>query len=91
MPKPEKMKLLRAYGLNPPENEIHKFFKVWDKKLILIADQLFPPNLLPMIEHFLSSFGITLKLLLLLFHLHIPTRAWLLAHHQELKNELDEI
>lgn len=83
--------MLGADGPYPLEYEIHELFKVWDKKLVLIADQLFPPYLLPMIEHVLSSFGITLELFLLLFHLRIPTRAWLLTHHQELKDELDKV
>ena len=89
MPKPEKMKLLGAYCPYPLKYEIHELLKVWDKKIIMVADQLFPPNLLPMIEHVLSPFGITLELLFLLFHLRIPTRAWLLTNHQELKYELD--
>jgi hypothetical protein len=44
-----------------------------------------------MIEHVLSPFGITLKLLFLLFHLCITANSWLLTHHQELKDELDEV
>jgi hypothetical protein len=91
MPKPEEMMLLGADGPNPLEYKIHELFKVWDKKLILIADQLFPPYLLPMIEHVLSPFCITLELLFLLFHLCITASACLLTNHQELKDELDEV
>lgn len=85
------MKLLRADRPNPIEYEINELFKVWDKKLILIADNLFPPNLLPMIKHVLPSFGITLELFYLLFHLRIISSTWLLAHHQELKDELNKV
>jgi hypothetical protein len=38
MPKPEEMKLLRADGPNPLEYKIHELIKVWDKKLVLLAD-----------------------------------------------------
>jgi len=43
------------------------------------------------IKHALSSLGITLELLFLLFHLHITVRTCLLADHQVLKDELDEV
>jgi hypothetical protein len=43
------------------------------------------------IKHALSSLGIALELLFLLFHLHIPACTSLLADHQVLKDELDEV
>jgi len=38
MPKPEEMKLLGADSPDPLEYEIHELIKVWDKKLVLVAD-----------------------------------------------------
>ena len=38
MPKPEEMKLLGADSPNPLEYDIDELIKVWDKKLVLVAD-----------------------------------------------------
>ena len=44
-----------------------------------------------MIKHALSSIGIALELFFLFYHLNITACTFLLADHQVLKDELDEV